>query len=572
MPRFSLIPMEPSERPTTDSGVATSGKQLPQFMGLGVGAHEGAERTSREMLRWNPMIRSPDAEINQEKQILDARGRDLVRNTGMMQGAVSIHRDSIVGNQFRLNSKPDYRNLGLDEKWSEDFQAEVESKFALYAESTDCWIDAARMNTLTGLIRMAIGGFFFGGEVLATMEWMSGVARPYRTAVQMVDPDRLSNPSDTMDTQFMRRGVERNVYGAPIAYHIRTQHPTDWALNVNLYNWTRVPVRKPWGRTMVMHIIEQMRPDQTRGVAEMVSVLKEMRMTKKFHEVVLQNAVVNATFAAAIESELPPEVAFEQIGVGDDQMSQSDYLLQAIAEYQLGARNLNIDGVKIPHLYPNTKLKMYPAGSVGGVGEGFEQSLLRYVASALGLSYEQFSRDYTQTNYSSARASMNETWKYMQSRKKSVADRAANIIYSCWLEEAINNGTIDSMPRNAPSFYDKLNKDAYSKATWIGSARGQVDELKETQAAVLRVTSGLSTLEIEVGKFGEDYREIMAQQLREQNMKQKLGLVFNQSTTKPGTNAGGDTTPSNNPNDPNSTGDNTGADSATNPDGATVNG
>lgn len=538
MGEMSLVPMDNNERPARESGVGVTGGPPAINLGLGIGAHEGADRTSREMLRWNPLIRSPDAEINPEKSTLDARGRDLVRNTGMMQGAVSIHRDSIVGSHFRLNSKPDYKILGLDEAWAEEFQAEVESKFGLYAESADNWMDAARMNGLTGLTRMAIGGFFFGGEVLATMEWMKGGARPYRTAVQMVDPDRLSNPQDRSDSEYLRRGIERNAYGAPQAYHFRKAHPTDYVLTPQkLYSWSRVPARKPWGRPLVIHIIEQLRPDQTRGVAEMVSVLKEMRMTKKFHDVTLQNAVVNATFAAAIESELPPEVAFEMIGVGDDNMTQSDALLAAIAEYQLGARNLNIDGVKIPHLYPNTKLKLFPAGSPGGVGEGFEQSLLRYVASALGLSYEQFSRDYTQTNYSSARASMNETWKYMQSRKKSVADRFAQIIYTCWLEEAMNAGDIDSMPRNAPSFYEKLNKDAYCRASWIGASRGQVDEMKETQAAVLKISSGLSTLEDECAKLGKDYREVLEQAEREKKLKDAAGLDFNTAPTKPGTNS-----------------------------------
>jgi lambda family phage portal protein len=462
-----------------------------------------------------------------------------VRNTGMMQGAVSIHRDSIVGSQFRLNAKPDYKILGLDEVWADEFQMEVESLYTLYAESNDNWLDASRMNTLTGLVRMAIGGFFLGGEVLSTMEWMSARNRPYRTAVQMVDPDRLSNPNDMSDTEFLRRGVERNSYGAPEAYHFRMAHPTDYAMSNKLYQWKRVPARKPWGRPMVIHIIEQMRPDQTRGVAEMVSVLKEMRMTKKFHDITLQNAVANATFAAAIESELPPDVAFQSIGVGDNEspMNYADTMLQAIAEYQMGARNLNIDGVKIPHLYPNTKLKMMPAGSIGGVGEGFEQSLLRYVSAGLGLSYEQFSRDYTQTNYSSARASMNETWKYMQSRKKTVADRFANIIYAAWLEEAINNKTITSMPANPPSFYEGLNKDAYAKCTWIGASRGQVDEMKETQAAVLRIASGLSTLEIECAGLGKDYREVLAQLIREKKLKDAAGLEFNSAPTKPGTNS-----------------------------------
>lgn len=539
MTDLSLVPLDdsPYGRPAAESGVSVSEGPMQQHMGLGVGAHEGAERTSRELGSWNPSLRSPDADINRDKQVLDARGRDLVRNTGYMRGAVSIHRDSIVGSQFRLNAKPDHRVLGLDETWAEEFQIEVESKFSLYAEAEENWLDASQMNSLTSMVRLGIGMFFFTGEVLASMEWMPRRGRPYRTAMQMIDPDRLSNPNDVADSATLRRGIERDSYGAPIAAHIRFQHPNDVALGVDRYKWQRVPIRKPWGRLMLLHIIEQLRPDQTRGVAEMTSVLKEMRMTSKFHDVTLQNAVVNATFAAAIESDLPSELAFQSLGYGDQVTPWAASYLAQIAEYNSGGRNLQIDGARIPHLYPGTKLKLLSPGTPGGVGDRFEESLLRNVASALGLSYEQFSRDYTKTNYSSARASMNETWKYMQGRKKSVADRIANAAYSCWLEEAINSGEITSMPANAPSFYEGLNKAAYCKANWIGASRGQVDEMKETQAAVLRMSSGLSTLEIECAKLGEDYRDILIQKLREKKMMEAMGLDFNSAPTKPGTNS-----------------------------------
>ena len=509
MPRASNT-RKKTTRPESP-GVSAS-EALPQ-QHAGGGAYEGADRTSRELMTWRSPVRSADREILPDKLISDARSRSMVRNSGMVNGAVSIHRDSIVGTQFRLNSQPNHKVLGLDETWAEEFQAEVEAKFTLYAESGDFWIDAQRMNTLTSLVRLAVAGFVPTGEVLATAEWLKGKLRPYHTAIQLIDPDRLSNPNNQFDQDTMRRGVERDRMGAPVAYHIQNGHPTDFNLNGALV-WKRVPRFTPWGRPQVIHIIEQMRPDQTRGIAEMVSVLKEMKMTQKFHDITLQNAVVNASFAAAIESELPPDEAFNAIGaVGADnpRFAYIKNILEAMAEYTGGSRNLDIDGVKIPHLFPGSKLKLLPMGHPGGAGSPFEESLLRHIAAGLGLSYEQFSRDYTKTNYSSARASGNETWKYMQGRKKAVADRFATTIFSLWLEEAINDGSITSLPLSAPNFYDKLNEDAYCKCSWIGASRGQVDEMKETQAAVLRVAAGLSTREREIARLGDDWLETFDQ-------------------------------------------------------------
>lgn len=491
-----------------------------------LGGYDGASRVSRELAMDNPSIRSADGDLLADKQTLDARSRSQVRNDGYALGAVAIHRDSIVGSQFTLNAKPNLRVLGLkDEKWAEEFQEYVEAKFTAWAESPANWVDASRRNTLTGLIRLSVGVYVFAGEVLATAEWLRDGNRPYNTAIQMVDTDRLSNPDGMFDTQYLRRGVERNMFGAPMAYHIRSAHQYDWMyMGSQSYSWKRVRATKPWGRVQVIHCFEQSRPDQSRGVAEMTAVLKEMKMTSKFQDVVLQNAIVNATYAASIESDLPREAAFEAIGANNSSSVEwAEKYLEAVATYASGAKNLHIDGVKIPHLFPGTKLQLRPAGSTGGVGDAFEESLLRHIAAALGLSYEQFSRDYSKSNYSSARASMNETWKYMQSRKKVVADYIASHIYALWLEEEWNKGELP-LPRNAPSFYEGLNKEAYCACSWIGASRGQIDELKETEAAVMRMDKNLSTLEYEAAKLGMDWRDLLKQRAREKKFAEGLGI------------------------------------------------
>src|SRR5690554_7412733 len=98
-----------------------------------------------------PPIISPDQQINRVKDLADARSRDSVQNDGYATGAVATHRDSIVGSQYRLNAHPDHEMLGATEEWGEEFQRVVESRFNLIADSQECWLDASRMNTLTGL-------------------------------------------------------------------------------------------------------------------------------------------------------------------------------------------------------------------------------------------------------------------------------------------------------------------------------------------------------------------------------------------------------------------------------------
>lgn len=500
------------------------------------GGIEGAAKLSRELATWRPAIVSPDVQINRNKDVMDARGRDAVQNDGYMTGAMHIHRDSIVGSQFRLISTPDWMALGATEEWADQFAQVVESRFNLMAESTENWFDASGCMTFTDIIRLGVVGFGYTGEVLSTAEWLNKQKnRPFFTAIQSVSPTRLSNPNGGLDTANLRAGIERDMYGRPLAYNIRTTFPGDYLLMGDIPTWKRVPAATKWGRRMVIHIKETMQPDQTRGVSDMVSVLKQMKMTKKFNDIVLQNAVVNATYAAAIESELPTEAIFQSMGAGGPGFANmlGEYMA-ALTQYVEASDKIAVDGVKMPHLFPGTKLNLQNAGTPGGVGTGFEESLLRHIASPLGLSYEQFSKDYTKTNYSSARASMAETWKFMQARKKTVADKYATMIFILWLEEEINReDSVIPLPPNF-NFYDPYMREALCACDWIGAARGQIDETKETQAAIMRIEAGLSTYQKECALLGEDFRRVWMQRAREQRMKEKLGLEFNTSGAKPG--------------------------------------
>lgn len=497
--------------------------QPTKTLALG-GAYDGAARFDKQIAGWYPPLQSADAEIMPDKGLLDARSRDMGRNDAYVQGGATLHKDGIVGAFYMLNAKPSWNVLGKTEEWAEQFQQEVEAKFTLWAESPMKWVDASRQNDLTSLVRLAVGVYTFTGETLATAEYVRQAGREFRTAIQMVDTDRLSTPTTMAYDSTIRGGLKLDRYGAPQSAFIRVRHPNDYHTTVPEYWWKEVPIYKPWGRQQVIYIREQMRVDQTRAIADIVAGLKEIAITKKFRDVTLQKAVLAATYAATIESELPPQAVYEQLGMtggaGAATTQYATQFLAALSEYTGASKNMLIDGVKIPHLYPGTKLNFQHAADPAGVGQEFEQSLLRYIAASLNVSYEELARDYSKTNYSSARAAMATTYRFMQSRKRIVADTFASSIYRLWLEEAINQDKLESFPASEAAMlysdgYLNLMFDALASCVWIGAARGQIDELKETQAAVLRIKYGLSTHEDELSRMGKDWRQVYSQLERE---------------------------------------------------------
>lgn len=516
------------------------------------GGLEGAERTSRETFNWTVANVPPDRAINSVKEPADARAKDMVINDGFARGAVQTHMDSIVGSQYRLNAKIAWKSLqdmgykGATKEWADEAQRVIEGYFHLIAESDANWLDAAGMNNFTGMIRLGVAGFVMTGEWLLTSEWDRGSGRPLKTCFQNVDPSRLRNPDWQSDEKLLRRGVKVDERGKPIGYHIQKTHPNSfWSGDYTALQSAYIPRYKPWGRWQVLHIMEQLFPDQHRGIADMVAVLKRMKMTKHFSEVVLQNAVINATYCAALESEMPTGEMITAMG-GDP--SNPEMLNAAIAQYLggltkylSGSENIALDGAMIPHLYPGTKLNMKTLGTPGGVGTDYEVSLNRHVAAGLGLDYAEYSRDYSKMSYATAKLSTENTRRFMRSRKKTVADRGASGIYGNVLEEMISLDLIPLAPgMTRDDFYRPLVREALSRCSWIGTGTGQIDELKETQAAMLRIKSGLSTYETEIARLGEDWREVFEQRAIEAGVIAEKGLVFDLGTNKANTGQGGD--------------------------------
>lgn len=506
-------------------------EMFPQPGPMAGGGFDGASKVDRALASWYPDMSSADQIVLGEKDLLDARSADMIRNDGYASGAANKYKDSIVGSQFKLNAIPDFKHLGFDEGWSEAYEEEVESKFTLWAESDNNWVDASGMNNFTDLVRLAISGpGFANGEVIATAEWIRD-GRPYNTAIQMIDPARLCNPDGRPDTHLMRGGKEKNRWGRAFRYWIRQSHPHDLTMDPRMLLWKGVPAYKPWGRKQVIYILEQSRIDQSRGVGQMVQSLKSMRTRRKLTDLELQNVILNAMYAASLESDLPSEVAASIVGAADDGAAGGENVAfkSLVQQYQgyYGGKNVYLDGLKIPVLPPGTKMKLQRSAAVANPQFSFEKSLLREMASSVGMSYEEFSGDFTETNYSSARAAMGETWKMYQGLRASTADRFGREIYALWLEEAISKGHIESLKGRftVADFNSGMNKDALIRCRWMGAPRPEIDPKKEREADNIALRNGTMTFEEVCSKRSMDWRVVMRQRAKEQRMMEALNIT-----------------------------------------------
>lgn len=492
--------------------------------------YDAADLYGQHMAAWTPGLWSPDGELNQYRDRIVSRIRDMVRNDGWASGAVTRILDNAIGPNLRPIAKPDYKflahysgNPAFDSDWAKEFARAVDANWRSWALDLGRYCDAARNQSFSQLMRVAFRHKLVDGDALAVMQWLPdrvsrGRAR-YATAVQLVDPDRLSNPQLFFDQQVMRGGVEIDERtGAAVAYHIRKAHAGDWFSAAKSLTWERVQRETSWGRPIVVHDFDGDRASQHRGGAGIFApVLQRLKMLVKYDGVELDASIINAIFAAYVESPFDSELVSEALDDGE----RLNIYQQQRREFH-DESSILLSNARIPILFPGEKIQTVAAARPNNNFSAFEGAILRNVATGLGLSAQQVSNDWSNVNYSSARAALLEAWKTMTRRRHEFTAAFASPIRGAWLEEAMS---VDDLPMPkgvVPDFADC--RSAYSRCRWLGPALGWIDPVDERTGAVIGMDAGFQTLEDVCGEQGLDYEEVLEQRAHEIKMFDDLGI------------------------------------------------
>ncbi|MCU7845312.1 MAG: phage portal protein [Candidatus Thiodiazotropha sp. (ex Monitilora ramsayi)] len=509
------IPVKISEQPQI---VDVNGDPM---VSMSSGAYRGA-RFDHDMLMYAPPLRSADADLLPDMKTMVGRALDQGRNYPMISGALQIHLDNTIGSGLRFSSKPDYQYLGLDADWAAEWSREVEVFLRNYLEDPDCWIDASRRLTFGAMLGIAYRQFLTTGEICAVAEWLPRRNSPLSTAIQMIDPARLSNPDGQSDSARLRAGVVLDGMTAPVAYWFRKALDSDSRFfGAETYTWKRVSRETKWGRGKVFHHFEQERPGQSRGKTGLASVIAKGYGLDKFHNHALESAIINSMYAAVIETEFN----YAQAAAAIDAQKLSTAaagLAGDINQFYKGAEAVKMDGVKIPHLFPGEKFTFTTPNHPGPNFADFEKAYNRHMAAGQNLPVEMYTRDYSETNYSGHRAGLHQAWSFFTGRKDLVGGRFGSWIISLLIEEGIDKKQI-KLPRRAPGFYEA--KAAYTRGRWIGPPRPQIDPLKEAKADELEMDMGSLTFEELCARRGMDWQENIDQLAREQRYREQSGLV-----------------------------------------------
>lgn len=508
--------------PSKQGADISSGFDRPAGSPLFAPAYEAASGSSQELSAWHPRLSSADAEILRSRNKIVARSRDLYRNSGWAQGGVDKRVDAVVGPKIWLRAKPDFAAMGQTAEWASGWAMQWESLFRLWGNSVRFLCDVERHNHFGGLVRLAYHHYVLDGEACAAI-YFKERGGTLATCVQIIDPDRLSNPDGRPDDKNLRDGVVLDDDGAAIGYWIRDAHPNDIGVTgFEASKWTYFPRETPSGRPLFIHVFDKKRAHQRRSVGRLAAVMSRMKMLDRYDATEIQAALTNATFGLYAKTQRSSaDVAQSLAPVGDDE----DELLESFRAAWYDKADLTFNGVRVAVLPDGDELKSIEASRPATNFQAFQRAVLNSIAAALGISGEQLSNEWNGINYSNARTLLNEIWRGLLSDRHLFTTSFCTPISAAVLEEAIARDLID-VPGGKTMFY--VFRDALCQCDWIGPGRGYIDPKKENDAAQGRIGSFISNLPDEAAEQGNDWQHNLWEAKRVLDEKERYGLTAQQ--------------------------------------------
>lgn len=480
--------------------------------GSGYGKH-GASYAKKSLLGWLTRGSDADADIVDSIETLRARSRDLYMGSPIATGAIKTVRTNVIGSGLALAAKCDADFLGLTEEQALEWKRNTEREWALWAETVEC--DAERRQNFYQLQSLVLLSAVMSGDVFVTMPVIKRAGSVYDLRIGLIEADRVCNPVNPPPptNANVLGGVEVGQYGEPLAYWVCNQNP-------NASPRTMKQIQKEWkrvqafgaktGRRNVLHIMADVeRPAQRRGVPMLAPVIESLKQLGRYSDAELMAAVVSAMFTVFVKSNSPNT----PLGQMFDPANQVDKDPNA---YELG------NGA-IVSLEEGEDISIANPGRPNTAFDGFVSACCRQIGAALEIPYEVLLKIF-QSSYSASRAALLEFWKMIRMRREWVTGSFCQPVYEEWLTEAVLKGRVQ-----APGFFDDpAIKAAWCGAEWFGDCQGQLDPLKEANAAKVRVEEGFSTREKEAAELtGLKYENIIAVRKREEEMRKEAGLSGN---------------------------------------------
>jgi len=472
-------------------------------------AYKGASNT-RLNTGWKVTDGSADQDLLPSLGTMRARSRDLNRDDPHAAGVTSTLVSNVIGSGIMPQSRPDYQALGISQDEADAFADQAERiwrQWLPWADSQDR-MTFREMQNLAERKILEDGDCFIIPVMIRSEPW-----RPLEWALELVEADRCMTPTSLRHRGDIRDGIEIGDRGQPVAYWIRKSHPGDLTVgdrrsySNDVDNFQRIAARNRFGQKNIYHLYHIKRPGQSRGEPFFAPVINLFHDLAEYLEAEIVGARVAACFSVFIRKNNPTlgfENRTETQTTGDGRTERVETIEPGLIDY----------------LQPGEDIETVNPSRPGSNFDSFVERVIRALAAGVGLPYELVAKDFSQTNFSSARAAIIEARRMFKQRQTFHQDRWLQEVWERVIEEAyLKGGFFDQAPSN---FVSRVK--LWTRASWIPQGWEWIDPLKDAQASSMAINAGLSTLADETAKQGKDWQEVLEQRAREVELAETLGV------------------------------------------------
>jgi len=431
--------------------------------------------------------KSADSELRYNLRTLRDRCRELARNNEYARRYINLLKTNVVGERgATLQVKAMNQDGSLDVIGNRI----IEQEWKRWGRNGNCTVDGRF--SISDAQAMVIESLARDGECVVRMVNYDGNAD--RFALEFIEPDLIYEEKNEKlgNGNQIRMGVEMDRYRRPIAYHVLTEHPGDLSYSTYERRTQRIPAEQ------ILHLYLPDRAQQTRGVPWMSTTISALKMLHGYREAEL----VAARTAAS-------KMGFFTSRAGDGFQADDIQGDIPIMEAEPGSFHQLPQGVDFQQFDPQ-----HPTSAFSD----FEKSILRGIASGLGISYHSLANDLTQTSYSSIRQGTIDDRDFYRYLQNFMVEHFLIPVYRQWLSQTMTIGVV-----NLP-----INK--YDKFADAGGFRPRgfqwVDPQKEISANVIALNNGLISIQDVANNYGQDLDDLFANLSRDKQMAEKYGLQF----------------------------------------------
>lgn len=458
--------------------------------------YEGGRSTKRRK-------KSRDNSTQERQVIRDAATvratvRDLERNYDLVDGALTTLVRNVVGpNGIAIEPTPRVGTPGANyDDIDDDFARDLLNLWREWSKSPEV---TRTLNWVQSQELMCRSWLRDGDAFAQLVEGPNAPIRhvgPVPLALELLEADVV--PLDyEREADNITAGIERNTWGAPVAFWVYKRHPGDggWSTTTDL---KRVPAER------FLHVAVRKRLSGLRGISMFAPAIDRLLDIKDYEESERTAARIAARIAAYIKRDAnmdwtPGPQDLDENG----NLRDRDFLLEA--------------GAIFTETRPGESIEMINPERPNTVLEQFRTAMMRAVSRCISLSYSSLSGDYDGT-YSAQRQELVEAYDGYRMLTQQFVARFVQPVWERFVAMAVASGQL-----KVPA---QIRPDTIAQAQFRGPKMPWIDPKKEAEGLRALVRGGFQSMTQAIADRGERMIDVFEQLARERDLARELGLTL----------------------------------------------